>query len=59
MELCGGRIYDTMKEEWLLEKDARIVAKQIFEVLVYLHDQNIIHRDIKFENTMVDCDKDI
>jgi serine/threonine protein kinase len=39
-----------------LEKEAALIAHQIFEALQYLHLCGIVHRDLKPENILVHCD---
>jgi len=38
------------------ENEVKIIARQLFECLAYLEENNIVHRDIKFENILVDYD---
>lgn len=37
----------------LTEKDFSLIMKNLFEAVKYLHDKDIIHRDIKLENIMI------
>jgi len=43
----------------LSEAEAREIFIQIFEALDYTHNQNVIHRDIKLENILVDENNEI
>ena len=43
----------------LPEKDALRIASLLCEALQYLHDQGVIHRDLKPHNVMVGCDRSI
>ena len=47
MELCQGTIHELSSESSI---DILEIFKQVAEGLVYLHSQNVIHRDIKSEN---------
>ena len=49
MELCtGGELFDRIIEKGcFFEKDAIKITKTVIDVTKYLHDQNIIHRDLK------------
>lgn len=38
----------------MTEKEVKVVAKQIFYALNYMHEKNIAHRDIKPENILID-----
>ena len=55
-ELCtGGELFDevTVKRQ-LEEKDASQIIAQIISAVSYCHKQNVVHRDLKLENIMLD-----
>ena len=60
----GGELSDYLKK--YIEKYGRpfseeivqYLMKQIISALIYIHDLNIIHRDLKLENIMVDFDNE-
>ena len=57
MERADRELTTVMEESStgkLPEAKAREYLRQIVEGLSYLHSKNIIHRDIKFENVMLD-----
>eukprot|EP00873_Tetraselmis_striata_P019656 jgi/Tetstr1/439920/TSEL_028327.t1 len=55
MELMrGGSLLDLILERGgLKEGDAKLVFRQVFWALHYMHERNVIHRDIKLENVML------
>ncbi len=56
MELCpGGDLLNYVrKRRKLNEKYAKFVFKQIMEGLAYLHQNGVVHRDIKLDNILLD-----
>ena len=55
-ELCaGGDLLNYVrKRRKLKEETAKFIFKQIVEGLGYCHSQNILHRDIKLDNILLD-----
>lgn len=51
MELCsGGDLYARVPYS---EKDAAHITRQLLSAIKYMHEKNITHRDLKFENMYV------
>jgi len=46
--ISGGELFDRISEKTVYsEKDARDLIRKLLEVLVYLDDRQIAHRDLK------------
>src|SRR5690348_13720876 len=62
MELCdGGAVSDIFSicNEGLTEDQIAVVTRETLKALVYLHGVNIIHRDIKGANILLNNNGDI
>lgn len=49
LELCTGDLFSRSPYS---ENDAITIIKQLLSAVSYMHERNIIHRDIKYENIM-------
>lgn len=56
MELCaGGDLLNYVRKRKKLEEDsAKYLFKQLIDGLGYLHGRNVLHRDIKLDNILLD-----
>jgi serine/threonine protein kinase len=61
IELCaGGDLLNYVRRRRRLKEDvAKCLFKQIIESLAYCHCKNILHRDIKLDNILLDADGDV
>ncbi|ROL46517.1 Serine/threonine-protein kinase 10 [Anabarilius grahami] len=62
IEFCGGGAVDAVMlelERPLTEPQIRVVCKQTLDALLYLHDNKVIHRDLKAGNILLTLDGDV
>ncbi|KAF4090494.1 hypothetical protein AMELA_G00052070 [Ameiurus melas] len=62
IEFCAGGAVDAVMlelERPLTEPQIRVVCKQTLDALSYLHENKIIHRDLKAGNILVSADGDV
>ena len=58
LEFCpGGELFFHLnKKKRFTEGESRIIISELILALEYLHQQNIVYRDLKPENVLVDLD---
>ena len=58
--ICAGDLLSYIKKRGkLTEQVAKYIFKQIILSLQYIHNHNIVHRDIKLDNILIDLDNNI
>ena len=58
--ICAGDLLGYIKKRSQLQEPvAKFIFKQIVLALQYIHENNIIHRDIKLDNILIDLDNNI
>ena len=56
----GGNLFSFVKKRRKLsEKTAKFLFRQIIQGIKYIHEQNIVHRDIKLENLLIDLNNNV
>ena len=56
----GGNLFNFVKKRRKLsEKTAKFLFRQIILGIQYMHNKNIVHRDIKLENILIDLNNNI
>ena len=58
--ICAGDLLTYIKKRSKLQEPvAKFIFKQIILALKYIHQNNIVHRDIKLDNILIDLDNNI
>ena len=58
--VLGGDLLSFIKKRNKLpEKTAKFIFKQLLQSLKYIHNKNIVHRDIKLDNILIDLNNNI
>ena len=58
--ICAGDLFSYIKKRSkLTENVAKFIFKQIILAIQYIHRNNIVHRDIKLDNILIDLDNNV
>lgn len=50
--MSGGELFDRILDKGVYsEKDASAVVKQVLQAVCYLHENGVVHRDLKVRHT--------
>ena len=56
----GGDLLSFVRKRTKLnETQTKFIFRQIIEALQYIHSQNIVHRDIKLDNILIDLSNNV
>jgi len=55
LELCeGGELYDRIQQkQFYPEQEAKVLIRNLFEAVAFIHSKGIMHRDLKPENILL------
>lgn len=53
-ELCSGGDFSVLGRGDVSQRDFKLLFGDVFAALAYCHDQGVAHRDMKFENCLID-----
>lgn len=56
---CGDLLSFVRKRSKLSERISKYIFRQIIDALQYIHSKNIVHRDIKLDNILIDLNNNI
>jgi serine/threonine protein kinase len=58
--IIGGNLLQSVKKMTkLTENQSKNIFKQLIETIKYIHSKNIVHRDIKLDNILIDLNNNI